>query len=341
MLHFVSTRLAISYLLLCTLGCLGVLQVQAARQRLVGLSLCGGRCAPWWGYVGGFLILLGSFSGFFAFAPGIFVPGLAGSELMVLFAAGCVLAIMTSLVSASLTVPRTDSGSMGAIGGEQVSGPQLRGWLYVPRGATAHPALCLIPEVGNPAGSLARLTALLMDLGFVTLTIDWSPGGGKDHLPRYPDVLALVPAAVDYLCHRPGIDSSRIGIIGFDIGGDLALRAGGTDERLAAILAVSPRLQTGTRNPSLDLLRDGSLWQSVQRQHQHRAQAELLEAMDVSSFLPRITPRPLLILHQPWFPAPLSLGGLETRSLPDTHHGLHPSEETVQMIGQWCAENLS
>ena len=140
MLHFVSARLALSYLLLCILTCMGVLQIQAIRHRLAGVSLWGGRGSREWGYVTGFLLIAGPFIGFYAFTPGLFVPGLAGSELVLLFASGAILALVITLSAASLTVPRPSEAVVAVGASEEISGPQLRGWLHVPQNTEISPA---------------------------------------------------------------------------------------------------------------------------------------------------------------------------------------------------------
>jgi len=345
MLNFVSARLALSYLLLCALSCIGVLQIQAARQRLVGLSLWGGRGARWWGYAAGLLFIIGSFAGFYAFTPGIFVPGLAGSELAVLFAAGSILALVVTLTGASLAAPRPDRAAMEADEGEVVATPQLRGWIHIPQGSGPLPALCLVPEMGSSAGDLGMVGARLRTLGFVALSIDWMKAGdpwaqAQGTLPRYPDALALVPAGVNYLLHLPEVDEGRIGVIGFGLGGDLVLRAAAADEQIAAALAVSPCLTPEPCDPGLDLLRNRSFWQAVRWRRRRKAQSALVEQLNGLAFLPRIPPRPLLMLHPPGSPLPVPLTGVEIRPLPDPQMGLPRDQEVAQVIGCWCEENL-
>jgi len=340
MLHFVSAHLALGYLLLCMLGCIGVLQIQAARQRLVGLSLWGSRGARWRGYIVGCLLIMGSFASFYAFAPGIFVPGLAGSELVILFAFGVILALLVTLGFASLAAPRPEGAAMEADGAEEVVGPQLQGWLHLPQGSGPYPARCLVPEVGSLSEDLSTVASELRDQGFATLAIDCTTEDARGQVPRYPDVLAVVPAGVSYLLQQPEVDDGRIGVVGFGLGGDLALRAAGTDERIAAVVAVSPFLDLKPRDLGLDLLRYGSLWQAVRWRRRRKAQGTLVEQLDVLAFLPRIAPRPLLILHPSGSPLPVSLAGLETRLLPATQRGLSWGEQTAQVIGRWCEEHL-
>ena len=321
-----------------------MLQIQAARQRLVGLSLWWGWGARWWGYATGLLLIIGPFAGFYAFTPGIFVPGLAGSELAVLFAAGFILALVVTLAAASLAAPRPDRAAMEVGEGEAVVTPQLRSRVYVPQGSGPLPALCMVPEMESSAGNLRMVAAQLRALGFVMLSIDWMTAGDRAYaqgrLPRYPDVLALVPAGVDYLLQRPEVDKGRIGVIGFGLGGDLALRAAGADEQIAAAVAVSPCLTPEPCYPSLDLLRQRSFWQAVRWRRRRRAQSVLVGQLNGLAFLPRIPPRPLLILHPPGSPLSAPLIGVETHSLLDTQAGPSWGQEVAQVIGHWCEEHL-
>ncbi|MEA3346288.1 MAG: hypothetical protein U9Q78_08655 [Chloroflexota bacterium] len=338
MLNFVSPRLALSYLLLCTFSCIGVLQLQAARQRLDGLSLWGGQGARWWGYIVGLSLIFGSFAAFYTLAPNLFVPGLAGSELVILFTAGFALALVITLAAASLAAPRPTEAAMEANEGKAVAAPQLGGWVYAPQGSGPFPALCLVPEIGSPAADLGIVAAQLRDMGFVTLSIDWTAEGD---FPRYPDVLALVPSGVRYLLQRPEVDRRRIGVVGFGLGGDLTLRAVGADEQIAVAVAVDPYLSSEPCDPGLDLLRQRSLWQAVRWKRKHKAQSSMAKQLNGLAFLSQILPRPLLILHSPQH----SLSGLpnevETRSLPDDHReGLPWRQNVARVIGRWCEEHL-
>jgi len=337
MLKFVSPRLALSYLFLCTLSCIGVLQIQAARQRLRGLSLWGGRGKSWWSYAVGALLIAGSFAGFYAFTPGLFVPGLAGSELVVLFAAGCILALTITLTASSLTAPYSGKAVREAEEGEAVVTPQLRGRLHIPQGSGPFPALCLIPEMGSPAGDLRMLATHLQALGFVVLSIDWMAASDP---PLYPDMLALVPTGVNYLLQQPEVSEERIGVIGFGLGGDLALRAAGADEQVAAAVAVDPCLTPKPCDPGLELLRQRSLWQAVQWRRQRRARGLLAKQFNGLAALPQIPPRPLLILHPPQHPPSGLPKGVETCPLPDAQTELSWDQAVVQIIGHWCEEHL-
>jgi dienelactone hydrolase len=340
MLHFVSARLSISYLLLCVLSCIGVLQIQAARHGLIGLSLWGGRGSRRQGCAIGSVLITGSFASFYALTPGIFVPGPAGSELVVLFGSGLILALASTLTAAALTAPRLAEGMMDAEGTQAVATSRLQGQLRVPAGPGPHPALCLVPELGGSAKDAEIVAALLQARGFVTLTIDWTAAGAPGEVPRYPDVLALVPAAMDYLLQQPEVDGERIGVLGFGLGGDLVLRAAGADEQIAAAVAVCPLLTSRSPDAGIDLLRHGSLHQAIRWERRRRAQGTLAEQLHALDFSSRIAPRPLLILD---VIGGLSAGALpkaEGRPLPWPEEEERWSQMVARVVARWHEEHL-
>jgi hypothetical protein len=79
---------------------LGVLRFVAARRKLIGLSLWGSR-NPAPGYLLGAVLTAGGFVWFFATTPEVFSPGLAGSELAVLFGAAGICALALTLIASS------------------------------------------------------------------------------------------------------------------------------------------------------------------------------------------------------------------------------------------------
>jgi len=341
MLHFVSARLAFSYLLLCVLSCIGVLQIQAARQGLVGLCLPRGRGPQWWGYVVGSLLVIGSFAGFYALTPGLFVPGLAGSELAVLFGAGLILALGITLTSASLATRRARRRRARIDEAEEVVGPQLRGRLRIPRGSGPHPTLCLVPDMGSGPETLEVVSEALQAMGFMVLIIDWAMTDSRDHRTLYPDVLALIPAAISHLLQRPEVDERRIGVVGFGLGGDLALRAAGTDEQIAAVIAVEPAWASQPVEAGLDLLKHESLWQILRTCTRRKDRDAMAEKLDALTFLPQAASRPLLVLcasseiRSSTVPV-----GTTTCPLPKSCEGLPWGHEVAHLIGRWCEENL-
>jgi pimeloyl-ACP methyl ester carboxylesterase len=67
--------------------------------------------------------------------------------------------------------------------------------------------------------------------------------GGNQRAIGWPDVPDVF-AALDYLQTRPDIDPNRIGILGFSVGGQIAIRAAAQDDRIQAVLADDPGFVT-------------------------------------------------------------------------------------------------
>jgi alpha-beta hydrolase superfamily lysophospholipase len=79
-----------------------------------------------------------------------------------------------------------------------------------------------------------------LDRGYDVLAFD-GPGQGsvlvEQGVPLRPDWENILPAVVDWLLERPGVDPSRIAVIGWSLGGYLAPRAASGEHRLAACIA--------------------------------------------------------------------------------------------------------
>ena len=98
MLNFIDLQLARDYLLFAFLAQTGVLQIIAARRRLLGLSFVSYARRPVIGYIFGAALILVSYVWFFATHEAIFQPGPAGAELTFLFAVAGVLSVSLALI---------------------------------------------------------------------------------------------------------------------------------------------------------------------------------------------------------------------------------------------------
>ncbi|WP_016743883.1 alpha/beta hydrolase family protein [Rhizorhabdus wittichii] len=121
-------------------------------------------------------------------------------------------------------------------------GVELDLMLYRPTiAAAALPAVILCPGgVGTGMFEIVEwLAGPLRDAGFVAVTMNWR-SGLPDHDPDD------VSAAIDWLSAQPGVDPSRIGVMGMSRGGNAALRATALDKRIrvcATFGAVTDLLQ--------------------------------------------------------------------------------------------------
>jgi len=233
---------------------LGALQIVAARHRLIGLSLLGvGN--PFRCYLLGATLLLLAYGWFFGTRGyEIFSPGPAASE----FAFFLGLAFLAALSTAFLIPNLPHRSSVSKVCPSQVSLEGGRGTLYSPKGPTlaghlpARPgtpvpraAICALPGLGEGTRSLEPLATHLAKRGFVVLVLELST-------LEYPDLLALIPSGVAYLAAHPEVDPQRIGVLGVDLGADLAIRSASGDEQIRAVVALSPILET--TQPGLDIL---------------------------------------------------------------------------------------
>lgn len=122
--------------------------------------------------------------------------------------------------------------------------------MYLPKGSGA--AICALPGLGEGTRSLEPLATHLAERGFVVLVLELST-------LEYPDLLALIPSGVAYLATHPQVDPQRIGVLGVDLGADLAIRSASGDEQVRAVAALSPILSLQdpvgeTTGPGLHIL---------------------------------------------------------------------------------------
>jgi carboxymethylenebutenolidase len=62
---------------------------------------------------------------------------------------------------------------------------------------------------------------------------------------HFPAWLAAVRDAVSYVAERPGLDAQRIGVLGFPLGGYLAMALAAEDRRIRAVIALAGGLPPG------------------------------------------------------------------------------------------------
>ena len=356
-LNFISPHLAINYFLLAFITIVGALQFVAARHRLIGLSFFIGRARrPIWGYLLATILIVGAFAWFFVTTPEVFVPGLAGSELVIIFGTAgiCALAftlILSSTLHRSQHRERSDLKAGGRLRQEAVSLQQLRGTLYLPEDVASlkgepRAAICVLPGPSEGTLSPHPIVANLIEEGFIVLAIDWGP----ESAVRYPGVLGLLPSAVAYLIRRDEVNPERIGVLGIDLGGDLAIRAAGTDQQIAAVLAMAPFLGQSNTKPGLSILKEMSYLEAI-RWSSFRRRGKLVAELAALDYIGKLDSRPLLLVYGDqdgitaieWVRTALSeeMARGKLKSLPEEGHlSLPRSRATSSFVAQWFRENL-
>jgi hypothetical protein len=367
-LNFISPHLAINYFLLAFATIVGALQFVAARHELIGLALIGSARKPIWSYLLSTVLIVGAFVWFFAATPEVFIPGLAGSELAVLFGAAGICALASTLILSSALHgfqhrERSELKAVSRLRHEAVSLQQLRGTLYLPEdidetsaspsamlrtGSVEPPraAICVLPAPSEGTLSPYPIVANLVREGFIVLAIDWTP----EREIRYPEVLGLLPSAVAYLTRRDEVNPERIGVLGIDLGGDLAIRSAGTDQQIAAVLALAPFLSQLNTKPGLSILKEMSYLEAI-HWSSFRKRGKLVTDLAVLDSISELSSRPLLLIYGdrdgivPVERAYTTLGKEmaqgRLKSLPgEGHLSLPRSPATSSWVARWFKENL-
>jgi fermentation-respiration switch protein FrsA (DUF1100 family) len=124
----------------------------------------------------------------------------------------------------------------------------LRGWLFVPDGATGRlPAISMAHGyAGVKEHGIEPYARAFAEAGFVVLLHDHRNFGASDGAIRH-DVdpwrqIADWRRAISFLENQPAVDSSRIGVWGTSYAGGHVIVLGATDRRIRAVVAQVPTI---------------------------------------------------------------------------------------------------
>ena len=144
-------------------------------------------------------------------------------------------------------------------------GLRLDGDLYAPEGGAQRPAVVALSGYQGLKGiHPARFARALVPAGYACLAFDYR-GFGASEGPRG----RLVPqeqvedarAAVSFLAAQPEVDPARIGLLGWALGGGVAIAAGADDPLVRAVAAANP---IGDGGRSVRFMHDEESWGALQ-----------------------------------------------------------------------------
>src|SRR5216684_3786130 len=112
-------------------------------------------------------------------------------------------------------------------------GHPMRAAFAAPNDGAKHPGVIVIHEILGLNDDIRRITGKVADLGYAALAPDLYDGPGSRFICIARTLMTLnrgegaaykdLDAARKYLQQQPGVDSTRIGVIGFCMGGGFAL----------------------------------------------------------------------------------------------------------------------
>lgn len=135
---------------------------------------------------------------------------------------------------------------------------RIPGILATPRAGgpqAEHPAVLLLHGFGSHKDEVGdmyeRLAANLARRGYSSLRIDFAGSGDSDRpftANTYDGMVEDSRVALDYLVGLPGTKEDRVGLVGFSLGGRVAMTVAGTDPRVKALATWSGAAANGTAN---------------------------------------------------------------------------------------------
>jgi uncharacterized protein len=191
--------------------------------------------------------------------------------------------------------PRDDGFAYEDLTLKTVDGFDLKAW-YLP----SHNGAAIIVLHGYGGNRLEMLgrAEMLARHGYGVLLYDERASGESGGARTYGWLDAQdVSLALNYLQNKAKIDPQRIGILGFSIGGQIALRAASQYDQISAIVAEEPGFARISDVPDIPTLEErfylvgywlGERWLSL------RTGVPIPEG--VVDGLPRIAPRPILFI---------------------------------------------
>jgi hypothetical protein len=277
---------------------LGFWQIVAAYQGLGALSWMPRGARKRWSYLAGSVLLALACVWFFGTrTEDIFCPGPASSEFLFFLASALLAALVTSMLLSSL-VGRIASARAGAVvradgRSEAVHAAWWNGTLHLPASEGGPwPGVCLVPDMGSEVESLSALAQALGRKRVSALVLEMD----STETWQYPDVLASVPQALDYLERKKEADVGRLGLLGVGLGGDLVIRAAASDPQIKAVVAIAPLLLPSSVQPGLDLLGEMSYLEAIRWRRRHGSGAVIAQ-LDALKHVSELENRPLLVVY--------------------------------------------
>ncbi|HEX4998849.1 MAG TPA: alpha/beta fold hydrolase [Terriglobia bacterium] len=153
-------------------------------------------------------------------------------------------------ITAGNSAPKDDGPTI-----QSYDGMKLRASLDLPEGIPAPiPAILLLHGYGEDRSVFDRFKKTVLEHGWAAMTIDLRGHGSSrmkngqplEPTPAWRSSIQEFPPdlepALDWLKSQPRVDSTRIAIVGYDVGANLALIASGRFREVRTVVAIKPSL---------------------------------------------------------------------------------------------------
>jgi dipeptidyl aminopeptidase/acylaminoacyl peptidase len=175
------------------------------------------------------------------------------------------------------------------------AGSHLVGYLRLPPGVNPAPCVIIVAGMDSRKEEMHGVENEFLARGMATVSYD-GPGQGEswENVKMTYDSEKAVSAIVDLLASRPAIDSGRMGVYGWAMGGYFAPRAAASDSRLRACVSMPVRYSLEAWDSLGKLQTDA--YQYLFGKVSYEEGRRIAAAFTLNGVLPRLR-CPYLIIH--------------------------------------------
>lgn len=155
-----------------------------------------------------------------------------------------------------------------------------------------HPLVVLFNGATTTKEELLLWSDPFLDRGIAVMTIDWPGTGEATHLALTADCDDITDGLLDFAYDQPDLDPESIVLLGFSLGGSVAVRATALDRRIAACIAVTPPYEPRTWIHYVNPIVQQQLMQLARNPDWVE---ELLDEFSLGEIVPKLR-APLLVL---------------------------------------------
>lgn len=131
-------------------------------------------------------------------------------------------------------------------------GKEIKGYLHLPHDDHPVPLVMVTGAIDSSQLDFIQLfEKVLAPLGIGMLSLDLPGCGYSSHWPLVQDSSRLHQAVLQYLKEVPWVDDQRVGMVGFRLGGNVAVRLSYLEQlRLKAVVCIGPGMHNYFTDPT-------------------------------------------------------------------------------------------